>query len=82
MFCGRCGQEVKENCRFCPNCGNEIQKEVKKKTYKNLRIGIFGIISILFVMTAVMVGKKYKVLAMQKVMRKREIKWRLLKRAF
>lgn len=56
MFCGRCGQEVKENCRFCPNCGNEIQKEVKR-TYKNLRRGIFGIISILFVMTAVMVGK-------------------------
>ena len=57
MFCDKCGQEVKENCRFCPNCGNEIQKEVKKKTYKNLRRGIFGIISILFVMTAVMVGK-------------------------
>lgn len=60
MFCGKCGQEVTENCRFCPNCGNEIQKEVKKKTYKKLKRCIFGIISILFVMTAVMVGKKIR----------------------
>lgn len=27
MFCGKCGQEVKDNQKFCTNCGNRIVEE-------------------------------------------------------
>lgn len=62
MFCDKCGQEVKENCKFCPNCGNEIQKvtERKKEEHKKLKGGILGIATILVIIALVLVGKNMR----------------------
>jgi hypothetical protein len=35
MFCQKCGREVEENAKYCPNCGyNFVQEEAKKVSEK------------------------------------------------
>ncbi len=31
MFCQKCGKEVEENAKYCPNCGYNFVKEEEKK---------------------------------------------------
>lgn len=59
MFCSKCGQEIKDNSKFCPNCGATLtqEKSVKKTIFvKKIFIGsitsfivaTIGIIAIFF----------------------------------
>ena len=32
MFCSKCGKEINDNVKFCPNCGNAIGKEDSPNT--------------------------------------------------
>ena len=34
MYCGKCGQKLENNARFCPNCGNQIKAEYRDTIYK------------------------------------------------
>ena len=34
-FCSKCGFELKEKVKFCPNCGNEIDQEKNKNEYES-----------------------------------------------
>ncbi|WP_346707161.1 zinc ribbon domain-containing protein [Massilistercora timonensis] len=31
MYCGRCGKELKDTARFCPNCGTPVPDAINRK---------------------------------------------------
>jgi uncharacterized membrane protein len=37
MFCQKCGREVEENAKYCPNCGYNFVQEEPKKVSENGR---------------------------------------------
>ena len=44
MICKRCGREISENARTCPNCGTAVTTEVVKKRKPVSAIAIIGFI--------------------------------------
>ncbi len=38
MFCSKCGKEINDNVKFCPNCGNTIGRSVTSNTINNPNI--------------------------------------------
>ena len=49
-FCGKCGTELTEGCRFCSNCGFNVTAKPKDIPHKKILIGVgvFLIVAILF----------------------------------
>ena len=35
MFCSKCGKEINDNVKFCPNCGNAIGQQDSSSTIIN-----------------------------------------------
>ena len=35
MFCRYCGQQIADNCRFCPKCGANLQRTTQTNSYAN-----------------------------------------------
>ena len=40
MYCPKCGKNLNENTRFCPNCGYRIIKENEEEKTKEINVGI------------------------------------------
>lgn len=38
MFCSKCGKEINDNVKFCPNCGNTIGGSITSNTINNPNI--------------------------------------------
>lgn len=59
MFCGKCGNKVKDTDKYCGNCGNNIatQKEENKAALINvLKTTALIIIMILAIITLVVIS--------------------------
>jgi len=62
-FCSRCGKEIPENARYCPNCGRGDRREVAEQRTSGMAVaslvtGIIGIflIPIIFSLLAIIFG--------------------------
>ena len=38
MYCEKCGTQIEENAKFCPNCGNNLTEPSKAETTQNFEV--------------------------------------------
>ena len=49
-YCSRCGAQINDNSKFCPNCGAETEYSLRQKNTvpTNSNAKVFGILSLIF----------------------------------